>query len=382
MDYYSIKETDCLNSIEKYKYKYGNYFSADYSPNKKNYLILQNISDVVLHTKDFFEENLYNKLLRFNPSHNDNLIINAFSEDYLSFKSREIIKNNPHLLIDAIVLTAKNFEFKNAEIYLKWCYKNEAEILEKAIEEAKLENLTSDINIKITALEKLPYSKINNIKYILDIEDIIEILLILRIGAYNFKKIGTNHQYGLSLASVSGAVNNPSLIEIPLGTPLYELLYFTDGMKNGDDIKCIFAGGFFSAPVEKENIKNINIDYDSFRENKLKLSSGVFFIVPEEVCMIRVVLKIIDFAVSVSCKKCMLCRTGFIYLKHIIENILQSTTNEREYKKLLNTASMIKDGAICPQIKSIAECVYFTTEMFKKEFLHAIENKRTIYSFL
>ncbi|ELV06402.1 NADH-ubiquinone oxidoreductase-F iron-sulfur binding region domain-containing protein, partial [Brachyspira hampsonii] len=114
----------------------------------------------------------------------------------------------------------------------------------------------------------------------------------------------------------------------------------------------------------------------------MKIGNGGVCFIQEDRCIIRVAVKIIQFAKSISCGKCSPCHYGFDLCEYYINRMLLGYSSFDDYSNLKETAEMIKIGASCLYIRSIAGCILSVMEMFKNEFIYLIENKITLYSFV
>ena len=114
----------------------------------------------------------------------------------------------------------------------------------------------------------------------------------------------------------------------------------------------------------------------------MNIGNGGICFIREDRCMVRVILKIVQFAKSISCGKCMPCHYGFDLCEYYINKMLLGNSIFSDYVSLKETAEMISIGASCLYIRNLSDCILSAVEMFKDEFLYLLENKVTLFSFI
>ena len=238
----------------------------------------------------------------------------------------------------------------------------------------------SPTELKIISLAK---ALIENKKYIFDLETISQFAYLLHIGELGFKSYGAGKKYnGTYILSISGDIINPNLYEFEMYTPFKNIIKSAGGIEKEYSIKCVFTNGFLNPPIDFNAFQKMTLDYECFDSFNMKIGNGGVCFIKEDRCMVRVILKIIKFADTLSCGKCTPCRSGFDLCEYYINKMLLGHSVLSDYSSLKDCAEMIKIGASCLYIKSLADCILSSMEMFKEEFIYLIENKTTLYSFV
>lgn len=361
------------------------------------YLIIQNVENDFLNDlfnfkllkRDISQYSIFD-IIKDNSVIEDFLMINAASFDYMVFKDKFLIKNNPHLILDGSLFLAKLLNVKRIDIILKDYYLEEKSILIKSIEESEYSNFSLDIKIYIYDESsyynqyniRLTPSYLENKKYIFDLESLTQITYLAHIGTFSFKNYGNGEYKGTYILSVTGDIRTPGLYEYKMYTPLKDIINDVGILNRNYNIKCVFTNGFLNPPIDFNTFKKMTLDYECFESLNIRIGNGGMTFIQENICMVRVVLKIIQFAKTVSCGKCMPCHYGFDLAAHYINKMLLGNYIFNDYTELKESIEMIKIGASCLYIRSLANCISVSIEMFRDEFLYLIENKVTLYSFI
>ncbi len=380
MKKFVLHSQNCIDNINLYRDNFGDYLINEVLAES----ILKELYNYPIITRDIFQHSLYEILTENNNNKENNILINACSFDYLVFKDKFLIKNNPHLILDGSVFIAKILGIKNIDIVLKDYYLEEKDILLKAIVEFEDSKFTNDIKISLYD-EELYYQEnkiritphyLENKKYVFDLETIAQFTYLAHIGELSFKNYGSSSIKGTYILSLSGDIIYPNVYEFEIGKSFKDIVKTAGNFDKDYSIKCVFTNGFLNPPMDIDTFFKMNLDYD------ITLGNGGICFIREDRCIIRVVLKIVKFAKTISCKKCMPCNYGFDLCEYYINRILLGKSIFSDYSNLKDTVNMIYNLASCLYIKSLAYCILSTIEMFKDEFLYAVENKITLYSFI
>jgi NADH-quinone oxidoreductase subunit F len=181
-------------------------------------------------------------------------------------------------------------------------------------------------------------------------ETVTNVPYILQHGAAEFKKNGTEKSPGTKVFCLSGRVNKPGNYELPLGTPLRELIYTHGGGVPGDrKVKAVMLAGASSVvlPVD-DSILDMALDYESVAEKKAMLGSASVIVLDETVDLAWVTLKTTRFFKHESCGKCTPCREGTYWMLHILERINTGAVNKADVDLLQNVAGQIQNKCLCP----------------------------------
>lgn len=387
MKKYVLHSESIINNIQTYRDYFGDYLHAKIS----NYdSLINDLKECPIFTRDIYQKSIHN-IIASEKNNESALIINGYSMDYLIFKDKFLLKNNPYLILDAAIFLSKILNIKNIDIILRSYYLEEKNILIKALVETEdIYYIDREISINIfdensyydNYKEKITVPFLENKKYIFDLETITQFGYFAHIGKDNFEKHGKGNFKGTVLLSISGDINIPNLYEFELSTSFNDIVRIAGNIPKDYDIKCVFTNGFLNPPMDMESLSNISLDYNDFENLNIKIGNGGICFIGENRCIIRTVLKIVLFAKSIACGKCMPCGFGFNLCEYYLNKIILGKSDNSDFNDLKNTLNMIIKGASCLYIKNLANCILQTMEKFNYEFIYAVEKKITLYSFI
>lgn len=213
-------------------------------------------------------------------------------------------------------------------------------------------------------------------------ETITQLGYFFHIGKNNFEKYGKGDFKGSILLSISGDINIANLYEFEMSTSFKDIIRIAGNTPIDYNIKCVFTNGFLNPPIDIESLSNISLDYKDFDNLNLKIGNGGIFFIGENRCIIRAVLKIVLFAKSIACGKCMPCFYGFNLCEYYLNKIILGDSAYSDFTDLKNTIDTIIKASSCLYIRKLADCILKTIEKFNYEFLYAVEKKITLYSFI
>ena len=387
MKKYVLHSESIINNIQTYRDYFGDYLHAKIS----NYdSLINDLKECPIFTRDIYQKSIHD-IIASEKNNESALIINGYSMDYLIFKDKFLLKNNPYLILDAAIFLSKILNIKNIDIILRSYYLEEKNILIKALVETEdIYYIDREISINIfdensyydNYKEKITIPFLENKKYIFDLETITQFGYFAHIGKDNFENHGKGNFKGTVLLSISGDINIPNLYEFELSTSFNDIVRIAGNIPKDYDIKCIFTNGFLNPPMDMESLSNIYLDYNDFENLNIKIGNGGICFIGENRCIIRTVLKIVLFAKSIACGKCMPCGFGFNLCEYYLNKIILGKSDNSDFNDLKNTLKMIIKGASCLYIKNLANCILQTMEKFNYEFIYAVEKKITLYSFI
>ena len=230
--------------------------------------------------------------------------------------------------------------------------------------------------------ERITPLSFENKKYIFDLETITQITYLAHIGEFSFKNYGAHENKGTYILSMSGDIISTNIYEFEMYTPIKNIIRAAGGTIKDYSIKCVFTNGFLNPPIDFISFQNMTLDYECFNSFNMNIGNGGICFIREDRCMVRVILKIVQFAKSISCGKCMPCHYGFDLCEYYINKMLLGNSDNEDYINLKETLEMINTGSICLYIKKLSYCILSSIDMFRDEFLYLIENKVTLYSFI
>jgi NADH-quinone oxidoreductase subunit F len=170
---------------------------------------------------------------------------------------------------------------------------------------------------------------------------------ILRKGPEWFVQLGPKNAAGTVIFSVSGHVEKPANLELPLGIPFKDLLDLCGGVKGGRKLKAVIPGGLSVPVVPGEVMLKTNMDYDSLKAAGSAIGSAGVIVMDETTCMVRVLERITRFYKSESCGQCTPCREGTGWIDRIITKLLEGTATMQELDQVHDIGSAIMGNTIC-----------------------------------
>lgn len=206
-------------------------------------------------------------------------------------------------------------------------------------------------------------------------ETFASIPFILKMGGEAFLNLGKPNNGGTKLFSVSGHVERPGNYEIPLGTPFAKLLEMCGGVRGGRKLKAVIPGGS-SAPVLPANIiLDATMDYDGISKAGSMLGSGAVIVMDETTCMVKALERLSYFYHEESCGQCTPCREGTGWLYDIVHRIEHGEGRPDDLELLSHVTANIMGRTVCALGDAAAMPVQSFIKHFRDEFLYHIEHK-------
>jgi NADH-quinone oxidoreductase subunit F len=334
------------------------------------------------------------------------VVCNADESEPGTFKDRELMQKNPHLLIEGIAIAAHAVDANKAFIFIRGEYDYVADILEAALAEAKEADLLGGLDLWVhrgagayicgeetallDALEgkrgnprlKPPFPAVQGLyqgpTLINNVETLMNAPIILRIGGEEYAKIGVERSTGTKIVSVSGCVRRPGNFEIVLGTPTREIIYdLAGGPDEGRSIKFFFPGGS-SAPVlpGTDDFLDLPYDFDSMAKAGSMLGSGAIIVVDDSVPVVDVALKTAKFYRHESCGKCTPCREGTNWTVKMLERIDSGEATPMDLDIMASICDQIMGNCLCVLGDAMAMPIASMIKHFRPEFEAHIEAAR------
>lgn len=331
-----------------------------------------------------------------------------------TFKDRDILRYNPHQLIEGMAIAGYVMNATVGYNYLRGEFCEPFDRMEQAIQEAKelgllgKNILDSGIDFELfnvlgagayicgeeTALmdslegkKGLPRFKppfpanfgiygcptnINNT------ETFASVPVILQHGGKWFLELGIPNNGGTKIFCMSGHINKPGNYEIPMGTPFSKLLEMAGGMRNGRKLKAVIPGGSSVPVLPGEVMMDLTMDYDSISKAGSMLGSGAVIIMDDRTCMVKMLARISEFYFEESCGQCTPCREGTGWLARILHRILHGEGTHRDIDVLDDVADKIMGRTICALGDAAAMPVRSFIKHFRQEFVYMVEHKRSM----
>ena len=209
-------------------------------------------------------------------------------------------------------------------------------------------------------------------------ESLASVPAIIRNGAQWFADLGIPNNGGVKLFSVSGHVNNPGNFEIGLGTPFKDLLTMAGGVKDGRQLKAVIPGGSSVPVLPADVMMACTMDYDSIAKAGSMLGSGAVIVMDETTDMVRVLRRIARCYYAESCGQCTPCREGTGWLYRMLCRIVDGEGKPEDVELLEEVSHKIEGRTICALGDAAAMPVWSFVKAFRHEFEYYIEHKRSM----
>ena len=322
------------------------------------------------------------------------LICNADEGEPGTFKDREVMEYDPHLLIEGIAITAYAIGSIKAFIYIRGEFAWIANILETAIEEAVADNQLADLDIVVhrgagsyvcgeeTALIESLEGKRGNPRLkppfpanvglygcptiVNNVETLACIPYIIEKGAAEFKTIGTENNHGPRLFSVCGHVNKPGVYEYPMGTLLKDILSAAGGV-NGN-LKAVIVGGLSTPVMRTEEIEDLKLDFDSCTNAGTMLGSAGVIVMNDTVSIPKIALRTAKFYAHESCGQCVPCREGTYSMVNYLDKLVSGNGTKEDLNALFYLCKSIRGLTLCPGGDAAVMPIEAMLTKFQKEF--------------
>lgn len=339
------------------------------------------------------------------------LVVNADESEPGTCKDRDIIRYDPHKLVEGCVLASVGIGAHTCYIYIRGEFYNEAVALQKAIDEAYADKLIGknacgsgyDIDIYLhrgagayicgeetALLESLEGKKgqprlkppfpagaglygcpttINNV------ESIAVVPTILRRGAEWFASLGKENNTGSKLFCISGHVNNPCNVEEEMGIPLKELIEkHAGGICGGwDNLKAIIPGGSSVPMIPKSVCETVTMDFDSLRSVGSGLGTGGLIVMDQSTDIIYAIARLSKFYMHESCGQCTPCREGTGWMWRVMMRLTRGQAHVDEIDELLDITKQVEGHTICALGDAAAWPIQGLIRHFRDEIVDRIK---------
>ncbi len=347
------------------------------------------------------------------PGDGDKYIVcNGDEGDPGAFMDRSILEGNPVAVIEGMAIAAYAIGAKNGYFYVRAEYPIAVARLKLAIKELEEAGLLGDnimgsdfsfrAHIRLgagafvcgeeTALlnsiegqrgmprPRPPFPAVKGLwgcpTCVNNVETLATVPFILREGASEFVKYGTEGSKGTKVFALGGKINNVGLVEVPMGTTLRELIYdIGGGIPNGKKFKAIQTGGPSGGCLTEKDL-DTEIDFDTLKARGSMMGSGGAIVMDEDNCMVDVAKFYMEFIVDESCGKCSPCRIGTKRMLEILTKITEGKGTMEDLDKLNEIASVCQNNSLCALGQTAANPILSTLKQFKDEYIAHIVDKK------
>ena len=340
------------------------------------------------------------------------LVCNSDEGEPGTFKDRDILRYNPHVVIEGMAIAAYAMGIPVGYNYIHGEIWEVYERFEEALEEARAAGyigsniLDSNFDFELHAVHgwgayicgeetallesiegkkgqprfKPPfpasYGLYGKPTTINNTETFAAIPWLIRNGADAFLNLGRPNNGGTKIFSVSGDVERPGNYEVKLGTPFSALLEMAGGMRGGKALKAVIPGGSSMPVLPADIMMATDMDYDSIAKAGSMLGSGAVIVMDETRCMVRCLQRLSYFYYEESCGQCTPCREGTGWLWRMVHRIEHGKGAADDLDVLVSVADNIAGRTICALGDAAALPVKSFIKHFRDEFQYHIENKK------
>ncbi len=340
------------------------------------------------------------------------IVCNSDEGEPGTFKDRDILRYNPHALIEGMVIAGYAVGANAGFNYIRGEFWEPYERFEAALEEARKAGflgkdiLGSGFDFALyshlgagayicgeeTALLESIEGKKGQPRYkppfpaqfglygrptiINNTESLASVPEILRNGGEWFRDLGVENSGGSKLFSISGNVSRPGNYEIPMGTPFAELLEMAGGVRGGRELKAVIPGGSSAPVIPGDQMLGLNMDYDSIAQAGSMLGSGAVIVMDDTNCMVKVLERMSYFYYEESCGQCTPCREGTGWMYRVVHRIEQGEGRQEDLELLDDVAAKIQGRTICALGDAAAMPVAGMLKHFRDEFQYHIDHKK------
>lgn len=340
------------------------------------------------------------------------VVCNSDESEPGTCKDRDILRNNPHQLIEGMAIAGYVMNATRGYNYIRGEYWEPFYAAEKALKEAReagflgKDILGSGVEFDmdncigagayicgeetglLNSLEgkkgfprfKPPfpanhglYGRPTNIN---NTETYASVPVILEKGGKWFADLGIPNNGGVKCFSVSGHVEKPGNFEIPMGTPFPKLLEMAGGVWKGRQLKAVIPGGSSSKILTGEVMMGLTMDYDSIGKAGSMLGSGAVIVMDETTDMVKALWRIAYFYMEESCGQCTPCREGTGWMERTLRRILDGQAEMAELDRLVEIAGKIEGHTICGLGDAAAWPIQSYVAKFRPEFEHYVLHKK------
>jgi len=339
------------------------------------------------------------------------VVCNADESEPGTGKDRDLMRYDPHLLIEGMVIAAYALGARDNYIYIRGEYWYIKEILEKAIAQAYERGYLGknilgsgfDCNLYVhpgagayicgeetALLESLegkrghprlkpPFPAVVGLyggpTIVNNVETLAAVPWIIQNGGEAYKALGTEKSGGTKLFTVSGHVNRPGNYEVPMGYPLMSMINNEcGGMLGGRQLKAVIPGGSSVPIITAEEAGKVNLDYESMGTVGTMLGSGGVIVMDETVDIFETTMNVTHFYKHESCGWCTPCREGTRWLYKVFERMHRYEGRPGDVELLYDLADKILGKSFCPLGDAAAMPVQSAIQKFRDDFDRRIKS--------
>lgn len=339
------------------------------------------------------------------PSAERYLVCNADEGEPGNFKDRALLENDPHSVLEGMIIAAHLTRATKGWIYLRCEYDQAIRVFRHAVEEARRlhflgerivgTDLCFDVEIRVGAgsyvcgeefalLESIEgksgrtrvkppfptsvglFGKPTEIQ---NVETFANLPFLFRIGGEEFSRIGTKSSTGTKLISLSGNVKNKGVFEIPFGIPIKTVIEeLGGGVPECRNLRMVQLGGA-CGPIIPNFLLDMVIDYDRFDEFESKTGSGAIIVIDDRHDIFEILLRIVGFFKHESCGKCSPCREGHLQLERLLRRFSDRKATVKDLISLESLARVIHQTSLCGLGQTSPTAILSTLRYFRDDYI-------------
>ena len=339
------------------------------------------------------------------------VLCNADEGDPGAYMDRSVLEGDPHSVIEGMAIAAFAVGAQEGYVYVRAEYPLAVERLSTAIAQARACGLLGpnilgtpfsfDLEIRMgsgafvcgeeTALiasiegkrgeprPRPPFPAQKGLwgrpTVLNNVETYANVPAILLNGGEWYASMGTAKSKGTKVFALAGAVRNTGLVEVPVGTPLGEVIYdIGGGIRNNRHFKAAQMGGPSGGCIPREHL-NVPLDYEPLADLGAIMGSGGLIVMDEDTCMVDVARFFIEFVQEESCGKCAPCRVGTRRMLEILERICAGQGEMADIDRLVGLGHFIKTASLCGLGQTAPNPVLSTIRHFRHEYEEHIRDR-------
>ncbi|MFA6192366.1 MAG: NADH-quinone oxidoreductase subunit NuoF [Sulfurimonas sp.] len=335
------------------------------------------------------------------------LVVNADESEPGTFKDRQIISKDPHLLIEGIISTCYAIGSNSSYIYVRGEYEEFSDILQASIDEAYAKNFLGsrakypvEITVhrgagayicgeKSALLESLegnrghPRLKPNSPEpefyfgeptLVNNVETIASVPFIIENGAEAYTAYGTDCSSGTLLFAISGHVEKPGVYEAEFGVSMWEYIEkLGGGVKGGKKLKAVIPGGASTPILPAHLVMEARLDYENLKSLGSALGTGGMIVLDEDASMVKALKNLLRFYHHESCGQCTPCREGTSWVDKTLDKFIAKRATKEDLEVLKSVSKSMNGQTICVFAPAASGVIDGFLKHFEAEFLECIK---------
>ncbi len=346
------------------------------------------------------------------------IICNADEGEPGNFKDRYLMENDPHQVLEGMIISAAAVGASRGFIFIRGEYKRAAYLMSAAVKAAEERGFLGknilgsgyDFSVEIRmgagsyvcgeefalmlsiegnpgrSTYKPPFPTTEGLfgmpTQISNVETLSNIPHILRMGGDAFAAIGTASSKGTRLVSLSGNVCHRGLYEVPFGVTLRDIIQqFGGGVHKGRKIRMVQLGGA-SGPLIPPDMLDMKLDYAEMAKSDCPMGSGAIIVMDDQTDVLDIVRNNLEFFNHESCGKCTPCREGLVHLLILLDRFILKTAEEKDLKRMEDLAEAISLTSLCGLGQAAPTSLRTSLKYFREEYTSRLRKSRKKEAYL